>query len=471
MSPATKPSASSIDSRSSSAKSRSADGGTKAADNAKASPGSPGQPSPVDWDFAEWIAVRTSGASDFAGSPEALSMSRQLDSLTHEAQTLVEDFCELRSRAGTAKAEVIDRKTWIQRNIAGFRHIIDPLADKMSISSHVSERRPLGLLSQAGRTVSSKVLGLELGIVLGVLSQRVLGQYDLLLAEEASEDSDEGPSTPGGVVYYVGPNIMRLEKTHGFSVRDFRFWIALHEVTHRTQFTAVDWLRPYFLGLVDEGLGGFQMDTDHVAEAAKSAFDRIKSGKNPISDDGIVSLFISPEQKKSISKVQALMTLLEGHGNYVMDSLGADHVHGQAYMSRVLRERRQQGGFAKLVLRLIGMEMKMRQYEEGQKFINSVDARLGIRGLDPAWLAEENLPTLEELRGGADSWIERIYGDDPEAAVKATPAKSTSTATKAPAKTPAKTAAKAPAKTRVKPKLASTTTPTTSRRKKSDEDQ
>jgi len=360
-------------------------------------------PSTIDWALAESIAVRSSRRTPYPESPAAVTMPAELRTLTELAQDLVEDFCGLRSLAGAARSEVIDRPRWIRSNIAGFRHLLEPLAERLA--SNVDLDAPLARL---GRELGRKMLGSELGLLLGFLSQRVLGQYDLILAEEAASAGEA--DTPGGVVYYVGPNILGLERRFGFPARDFRLWIALHEVTHRTQFTAVPWLRSYFLELVDGSLGAFEPGTTNIGELVEAVVERIRSGRRSLAEDGIMGLFATDEQRVALDRMQALMTLLEGHGNAVMDSLGKRHVKGQEYMSATLQQRRHPTGLSRIVMRLLGMDMKMRQYEEGQRFVEAVLERCGPGGLDPAWSGPDALPTLGEIRGDPEVWVSRVAG-------------------------------------------------------------
>ena len=241
------------------------------------------------------------------------------------------------------------------------------------------------------------LVGAELGVLLGILGKRVLGQFDLLVPEE----------DVGGQVLYVGPNILAIEKRFNFSPGPFRLWVALHEVTHRMQFTGVPWLRGYFLSLVDETLEGIDPDPRRLLDALTRAIDALRKGEDPLAEGGLVGLFASDKQRATLKKVQGLMCLLEGHGNVVMDRIGADHVPGQARMSSVLRARRQASGGQKLFARLTGMEMKMQQYEQGEKFVAAIEDKAGPRAVDEAWKAPDNIPSIEEIRD-PDAWLERV---------------------------------------------------------------
>jgi coenzyme F420 biosynthesis associated uncharacterized protein len=208
-------------------------------------------------------------------------------------------------------------------------------------------------------------------------------------------------------VYYVGANVLVLEKRFAFRPRDFRLWIALHEVTHRAQFTGVPWLRGYFFDQVGELLGAMDPDPKRLVGAVARAVDEVRRGRNPIDEGGVVALFASEEQRAGMARVQALMSLLEGHGNAVMNRLGADLVDGQERMAHVLQARRATRGATALLHRLLGLELKMRQYEVGEAFVAAVERQAGPRGIDAAWRGPEMLPTLAEL-DDAGAWLARV---------------------------------------------------------------
>jgi coenzyme F420 biosynthesis associated uncharacterized protein len=254
-----------------------------------------------------------------------------------------------------------------------------------------------GPFAPVGRTIA----GAEVGAMLGWMSKRVLGQYDLLLIEtEEPEEQD--------IVYYVGPNVLALEKRFAFPPRQFRLWLALHEVTHRAQFTGVPWMRTHFLSLVERSLSAVDPDPKRFLAALKRAADEVRSGHNPLDEGGLVTLLASPEQKGVIDEIGALMSLLEGHGDVTMDRAGHGRVAEAERFSRVLRERRATPNpLARQVQRLVGIEAKLRQYERGERFIAAVEAEAGPDLLSRAWTSPDALPTPAEIRD-ASLWVARV---------------------------------------------------------------
>ena len=348
-------------------------------------------PDPVAWDLAQRVAVRVAGREPFAESYHYASLEPDFTELTAEAEELVAEATGLRSLAGPARARVTDRAGWVGANIASFRRLLKPLTERLG------PRMASGPLAPVGRTVA----GVEVGTLLGWMSTRVLGQYDLLLVEgEDEEDQD--------LVYYVGPNILSLEKRFAFPPRQFRLWVALHEVTHRAQFTGVPWMREHFLGLVRRNLEAVDPDPKRFTAALRHAVDEVRAGRNPLDEGGLVALLASPEQQVLLKQIQGLMSLLEGHGDVTMDRAGAGRVPDAERFARVLRQRRaQQRPLARHIQKLMGIEAKLKQYELGERFIAAVEESGGPELLARAWEGPECVPTLDEIRD-PPSWIGRV---------------------------------------------------------------
>jgi coenzyme F420 biosynthesis associated uncharacterized protein len=246
-------------------------------------------------------------------------------------------------------------------------------------------------------------------MLLGWMSGRVLGQYDLLVID----DPDVAPADDQDVVYYVGPNVLALEKRFAFPPREFRLWLALHEVTHRAQFTGVPWLRQHYLGLVEQTLDSVDPDPKRFIDALGRVVADLRSGRKPLEDGGLVTLLASPEQRAVLDKVSGLMSLLEGHGDITMDRAGAARIPSAPRFARVLRERRATASpGVKLIQRLIGLEAKMNQYAQGERFIEEVE-RLGggPDALDPVWRGASWLPTMAEIRE-PEEWLARVRLSD-----------------------------------------------------------
>lgn len=345
----------------------------------------------VDWVVAERIAVRVAGREPFALSYHSASLQPDFERLTAVAEELVAGETGLRSAAGPARARVTDRAGWIRANVASFRRLLGPLLDRFEDRAASSRTAP----------VMRRLAGAELGAVLGWMSGRVLGQYDLLVIEDENpEDQD--------IVWYVGPNVLAIERQHGFPPEQFRTWLALHEVTHRAQFTGVPWLREHFLSLVHQTVAAVDPDPARLTDSVTRLLAARRNGTRGLPEGGLATLMAGPEQRAVLDQVSGMMSLLEGHGDVTMDRAGRGLVPEAEYFGQVLRRRRESArGLTRLIQQLIGLEAKLAQYAQGEAFIAAVERAGGPRLLDRAWEQPGNLPSLEEIRAPR-LWLDRM---------------------------------------------------------------
>ena len=343
---------------------------------------------PVDWELAKRIATRVAGDEPLSRSYLGDSLHKDFANFTPLAEELVGIETRLISTEGSARARVIDREGWIDANIRSFRRLLRPVLTESSDSSATSG-------------IARKVAATELGTVLGWMSRRVLGQYDLLLAED--EDRDEQD-----LVYYVGPNVLAIEKKFAFDPKQFRLWLALHELTHRSQFTGVPWLRPRFLELVNQMLDEVEPDPDRLKQGLQDFVQMKRDGKDPMADGGVAQLFASDRQKELLDAVGGMMSLVEGHGDMTMSRAAAGHVPHAQRFHRVMQQRRNNAtGVSRIMQKLMGFEAKLAQYQAGEDFIAAIESQRGDRAVDVIWEDPQHLPSMAEIRNPA-SWMERV---------------------------------------------------------------
>jgi len=351
---------------------------------------------PIDWGHARRVARMVAGREPLAESYLGASLTTDFSGLTTDAEALVAEFTGLRA-AAPATAALLDRHAWVDANVESLRRLLGPL------TARLGTRLQHGVFAPVARVTAAA----EMGFLLGFLAKRVLGQYDLLVFEADEADGSASSAPAADAVYYVGPNILAIEKRYAFRPRDFRLWIALHEVTHRAQFNGVPWMRAHYLSLVEQMLSLVDPDPLILFRALGNVADELRAGRNPLDQGGLVALFATEQQRAVLDQVQALMSLLEGHGNYVMSELGRVHVHGEERMARVLSARRRRTGLGAQVHKLLGFDAKMRQYEIGERFVRAVIDRGGPEALDRAWAAPAALPSLAEL-DAPESWLDRV---------------------------------------------------------------
>ncbi len=313
-----------------------------------------------------------------------------MDRLVPLAESLVTEATGLHP-TGSAVVKVVDRPTWVSANLGAFRRMLAPLLDKW-------EER-VGKVG-IGAELAGRFAAVELGALLGWMSSRVLGQYDLLLADQTEQAGD--------VVYLVGPNLLGLEHRFGFEPREFRLWVLLHELTHRAQFTGVPWLAPHFTGLVQQALTMADPDPRQLADAARVLMRDWAEMRRRLDQGGVLALVASPDQQATLNDIGGMMALLEGHGDITMDRAAVGQVPSADRFSSVLKARRQGGSPPlRLLRKLIGLEGKLNQYEQGEHFIEHVERVAGRQAVDRCWQGPEQLPSLDEIRQPT-RWLERM---------------------------------------------------------------
>jgi len=240
------------------------------------------------------------------------------------------------------------------------------------------------------------VTGVQAGTILAYLSGRVLGQYEVF------------SGNPGQLLLNA-PNIVDVERKLGADPRDFRLWVCLHEVTHRTQFTAVPWMRGYFLGEVQAFVDASQNGGEHILERLRRGVATMSDAlRDENSRSSVLDIVQTPGQKAVLDRLTALMTLLEGHAEFVMDGVGPDVVPSVAEIRAKFNRRREEANpVEKVIRRLIGIEVKLRQYAEGRRFVHGVVERVGMAGFNKIWQSPLTLPRLSEL-SDPGAWVARV---------------------------------------------------------------
>ena len=350
----------------------------------------------VDWQVATATATRLVPPGPRLSLDEAVATVAELRALAEEADAHVARLTELTSTdQSTAPVAVVDRPGWIRSNVAGFQDLLDPVLDSLTHKRAAS----IGPVASA---VGPRVTGAEVGALLAYLGTRVLGQFELL-----GPAPTEG--VPGGRLTLVAPNIVSVERALDVPRRVFRLWVCLHEVTHRTQFAAAPWLHEHVRSLLHDYLTAADLDPAAILSRLRGALGSLTDVVRGRSDLSFLELVQTPEQQAVLNRVTGLMSLLEGHADVVMDAVGPDVVPTVASIRERFEGRRRSGNpIERMLRRLFGIEMKMKQYAEGASFVRAVVDRVGMAGLNRVWDGPELLPDAAEIRD-PDRWLARVH--------------------------------------------------------------
>jgi coenzyme F420 biosynthesis associated uncharacterized protein len=347
----------------------------------------------VDWSLARQMARLAAGSGDQGADPDIAGvcgeMERHVAAYTHlEPSTPVPD------------PELVDRSEWASVNLDALAKLLDPVAERLE--GRMDFAGPLAGALKAG---ASATLAAEAGLVVGYVSQRVLGQYELSLL---------GGDAPPRLLF-VAPNLRKAVRELEVDADAFHRWICAHELTHVFQFQGVPWLREYLSGLVREYLSTVDVRIERGAAGGLPSLPHPARLVELFRDGGLAALVQTREQRSLMARVQAAMAVVEGYSEHVMDAIAAEAIPSHEKLRTAMDARRRSRSAPERILeRLLGLDFKMRQYELGKRFCDAVAASAGIEGLNRVWDSPEALPTAEELENPA-AWLERL-GPAPAAA-------------------------------------------------------
>jgi len=343
----------------------------------------------IDWDLAVRVGARLAGDGPVVSRVEAAGVVEELRAGAEKSTPLVRDFTGLVAEDRTAPVLVVDRPGWIQANADGFATVIAPIVAKLQ-----EKKGPPSPMTEA---IGSRITGAELGVMLGFLGNKVLGQFDPFHEAQGA----------AGRLLLVAPNIVHAERELSVDEHDFRLWVCLHEETHRVQFTAVPWMRDHLQALMAEIVGTVETDPGRMLSEGLSRVGDLVSGKT---DGSLIDLVSSPEQKQVIDKITGVMSLLEGHADVVMDGVGPEVIPSVAEIRAKFTQRRKGvGTLDRLLRRLLGLDQKMAQYRDGAVFVRRTVDAVGMDGFNAVFAEPANLPSKAEILDPG-SWVRRVHG-------------------------------------------------------------
>ncbi len=361
----------------------------------------------VNWEWAAQVAASASRSRAPESPWDRRQAQQQYADFVRRSHDLVAEYTGVTLPQPLTNVRTFDRREWVEANIANFRLLFASL--EQGYQAALKRTSAGGALSG----LSQVALSAEVGLLLGYLARRVLGQYDISLLGRKPVGS--------GQVYFVEPNIGRLERRYALPSDDLRFWIALHEVTHAFEFEAHPWLREYLNDLLTVYLGSFALDLFGGRQDLPLAAFLGRLRANLVQSRHPLELMMSDKQRRIFWSLQALMALMEGYSNHVMQQVGQQCLPSYGLLRRHFEERaRRRGAAEQLFIRLTGLDLKLEQYVLGEHFVNTVVEARGIEVMNRVWEGPEMLPTLDEIKQPA-LWIDRIEAGSPAASAVVSP--------------------------------------------------
>ena len=327
----------------------------------------------VDWSLARQVARLAAGSGD-EGPPQA-----DVPELCAEMEKHVAAYTQLTLATPVPQPEVVARGEWASLNLDSLATMLDPVAERLD--KRLEFAGPLAGALKAG---ANATVAAEAGLVIGYVAQRVLGQYEVSLL---------GGDAPPRLLF-VGPNLRKAVRELHVDADAFHRWICAHELTHVFQFQGVDWLRGHLREMVRQYLTTVEVRIERGAAGGLPSLPDPSKIVEAFRDGGLAALVQTKEQRALMSRMQSAMAVVEGYSEHVMDAIAAEAIPGHE--------------------RLLGLNLKLRQYEDGKRFCDAVAAEGGIEVLNRVWSSPESLPSEAELERPGD-WLERV-GPAPAAA-------------------------------------------------------
>ena len=349
-------------------------------------------PTLINWERAKSLALAMNRAEDTPSYPESVLLEYR--GLVARCEPLIAEYMNVHLPQPMEQVFVFNRADWIAANIRAFADLFAPME---SLNTVRGLKSPTAVALVGG--LNQTVLSAEIGVLLGYLARRVLGQYDLaLLGKEP---------VSGGKLYFVEPNIEAAAEMMQLDGHDFRLWLALHETTHAFEFEAFPWVRPHFNALLERYITLVTNDLRNLQGGVRAFMERIQSRRGT-GNGSLIDMVMTPEQKALFDEMQALMSVVEGYSNHIMNAVGKQVLPSLDKMQRAFESRqRQRTPAEQLFIRLTGLEMKMEQYRVGEQFIDAVVRERNHDFALRVWSGPESLPTLAELRH-PKQWIARV---------------------------------------------------------------
>jgi coenzyme F420 biosynthesis associated uncharacterized protein len=341
----------------------------------------------VDWSIARHIARLA------AGSERMPDLGLDLAELARRLEPEVAAHTGLVLSAPAPPVELLRRAEWTEVNLETLAPMLDPVSARLDQRLATAGRLAGPLRVTAGATVAA-----EFGLVLGYVSTRVLGQYEVsLLGQEVAPR-----------LLFIPANLEKAIHELDVDRESFLGWIVIHELTHCFQFQGVGWLRDHLRGLVREYLQTVEVRIERGAAGTIPGLPDLGKLVEAFREGGLAALVQTGEQRRLMRRMQATMAVIEGYSEHVMDALGPRLLRSYGGLREAMdRRRASRGAPERMIARLLGLDLKLRQYELGKRFCDAVAELGGTDAVNRVWTGPDALPSLAELSRPAE-WLARV---------------------------------------------------------------
>ncbi|MDA8196813.1 MAG: zinc-dependent metalloprotease [Actinomycetota bacterium] len=343
----------------------------------------------ISWDLATKVAKGVIASFPKEDDARLSNLSNEMSEFGSSVLPEVERVSGIEIADDRIEVRFASRNEWVENNAKSMQKLLDPIIKEATDS-----------IPEFLSNIYSSVGAVQFGLLFGWMSRRVLGQYDAAMFTNAD--------VAGAPVFVVGSNVLEIESRNDYVPGSFGRWVLLHEITHKLQFEGIDWMASYYRSLISDLVSSSKLTPSDIFEAIVTIIEELRAGRNPIDEAGIAALFLGKSQRQNLKKITSLMTILEGHADFVMSRVAKDSIESADEFEAMVSDRRQGGSpLFKLISRLYGFDAKVRQYANGRKFLEELASRKSDDFIRTIFSSPETLPSVEEI-ADVETYLSRV---------------------------------------------------------------
>ena len=376
---------------------------------------------PLQWDVARQVAISTATNGTNTEANVDPSSRVSLEQLAPIADMHVRNYTGLTtctsSGSGTALPNIVvtNHSTWVHHTLESYKPLFTQLATALSNPS-VETPKPsteldietdqiTAMMSSLNKMMAPAMMGMSIGSMIGQLSLRAFGQYDLPI-----------PREPKNQMLLVASNVEQFANDWSIAVDDMRMWVLIHELTSHAVLS-VDHLRDSINQQISKYIAGFRPNPnalmDRLTTMDLGTTDPMAMMQKFLTDPTIILGAVrSPEQERQAPVLDAMIASIIGYIDHSVDAISALVLGGGAQIAEAVRRRRVESApHDSFVEQLLGLRLTRQQVERGHSFAAGVTERAGHDGLSQMFNKAGNLPTPNEL-DAPGLWLARIELQD-----------------------------------------------------------
>jgi putative hydrolase len=358
---------------------------------------------PLQWDVARQVALMTAthGTNTEANVEPASRIS--VERLAPIAEMHVRESTGI--DLGSANSvQVVNRSIWTHLALEAYKPMFHNLAASLSSAPATvdeSDDPMANMFASLNKMIAPAMMGMSVGTMVGQLSLRAFGQYDLPVPRDTS----------GGVLI-VAPNIEAFASDWSISTDDMRMWVLIQEFTSHSILTR-DPVRHTLTEMLGRYISGFRPNPDALMDRLSNVElgtdDPMKAMQKFLTDPSILLGAVrSSAQEQLAPELDAIVAAVIGYVDHHVDQVAEKLLGTDSRIAEAVRRRRVEASPQDtFVEQLLGLKLSIAQVQRGTEFVQGVVERAGATALTQLFARPGNLPTPNELVAPG-LWLARL---------------------------------------------------------------